>query len=290
METSTCSCTIAKLKSAEGKEKTKVMVKPRAATTIDLQWQTKQFRDEYKKGATIGTNDPTRRSVALNVVGKVYPPVVVFPSETMTFNGVSNEEPHQAKAAVFSVDRPDLKIKKLSTTRPEFLVPQFRPLSPEECKMLKVKAGLEVIVEMKPGMPLGRFQDEIVIETDHPMKSELKLTVAGNTTGPISVIPDRVSIQSVSSSQGGSRDLTILVRGGKPTTFTVAYHPKKVRVEITPDDTPTQKGRYKMSVIVPPGTAAGPIEDLIVLKTDHPKASEMKIPVNILISNAGGAG
>jgi Protein of unknown function (DUF1573) len=289
MESSTCSCTIAKLKS-EGEEKKKVVVKPRAATTIDLQWQTKQFRDEYKKGANIGTNDPTRRSVSLNVVGKVYPPVVVFPSETMTFNAVSNEEPHQAKVAVFSVDRPDLKIKKLSTTRPEFLVPQFRPLSPEECKLLKVKAGLEVIVEMKPGMPLGRFQDELVIETDHPMKSELKLTVAGNTTGPISVIPDRVRIPSVSSSQGGSRDLTILVRGGKPTTFTVAYHPKKVRVEITPDDTPTQKGRYKMSVIVPPGTAAGPLEDLIILKTDHPKASEIKIPVNILISNAGGAG
>ena len=112
------------------------------------------------------------------------------------------------------------------------------------------------------------------------------MTIAGNTTGPISAIPDRVRMQSVSSSQGGSRDLTILVRGERPTTFTVAYHPEKVKVEITPDDTPTQKGRYKMSVIVPPGTAAGPIEDMIILKTDHPKVGEIKIPVSILISNA----
>jgi Protein of unknown function (DUF1573) len=287
MESSTCSCTIAKLSSKEGEEKKKVVVKPKDSTKIDLQWQTKMFHDEYSKGATIGTNDPSRRSITLNVKGKVFPPVIVFPNEMITFNAVSNEEPHQAKIAVFSVDRADLKIKKISTSRPEFLVPQFRPLSPEECKQLKVKGGLEVTVEMKPGMPLGRFQDELAIETDHPLKSDVKVTIAGNTTGPISAIPDRVRMPGVSSSQGASRDSTLLVRGERPTTFTVAYHPEKVKVEVTPDDTPTQKGRYKMSVIVPPGTAAGPIEDIIILKTDHPKAGEIKIPVSILISNAG---
>jgi hypothetical protein len=286
MESSTCSCTIAKLSSKEGEEKKKVVVKPKDSTKIDLQWQTKMFHDEYSKGATIGTNDPSRRAVSLVVKGKVYPPVIIYPNEMMVFNGVSNEDTHQSKIAVFSVDRPDLKIIKVTTTRPEFLVPQFKPLSPEDCKALKVKGGMQVIVEMKPGMPLGRFQDELVIETDHPLKSGVKLTIAGNTTGPISAIPDLVRMQSVSSNQGGSRDSMLLVRGERPTSFTVAYHPEKVKVEITPDDTPTQKGRYKMSVIVPPGTAAGHIEDIIILKTDHPKAGEIKIPVNILISNA----
>ena len=37
---------------------------------------------------------------------------------------------------------------------------------------------------------------------------------------------------------------------------------------------------------MPPGTPAGEIDGDIVLKTDHPKASELKIPVIILISNA----
>jgi hypothetical protein len=41
-------------------------------------------------------------------------------------------------------------------------------------------------------------------------------------------------------------------------------------------------------VTIAPGTAAGPIEsDDIVLKSDHPNVSEMKIPVNILISKSG---
>ena len=286
MESSTCSCTIAKLSTKEGQEKKKVVVKPKDSTKIDLQWQTKMFHDAYPKGATIGTNDPSRRSITLNVKGKVFPPVIVYPNEMITFNGVSNEEPHKATIAVFSVDRTDLKIKKISTSRPEFLVPQFKALTPEDCKQLKVKGGLQVTVEVKPGMPLGRFQDELLIETDHPLKSDVKVTIAGNMTGPISAIPDRVRMQGVLSGKGASRDSTLLVQGARPTNFTVAHRPEKVKVEITPDDTPTQKGRYKMSVIVPPGTAAGAIEDIIILKTDHPKAGEIKIPVSILISNA----
>ena len=59
-ESSTCSCTVAKLKSADGEEKKRLVVKPKDSTPIDLEWQTKMFHDEYTKGATIGTNDPTR--------------------------------------------------------------------------------------------------------------------------------------------------------------------------------------------------------------------------------------
>lgn len=81
--------------------------------------------------------------------------------------------------------------------------------------------------------------------------------------------------------------MTLLVRGGRSTKFEVAYHPEKINVTITPDDTQSQKGRYKMTVTVPPGTSAGPVDGDIILKTDHPSVSEMKIPVSILISNSG---
>ena len=53
------------------------------------------------------------------------------------------------------------------------------------------------------------------------------------------------------------------------------------------DDTPTLKGRYRMTVTVPAGTAAGPVNDQIVLRTDHPKVSQVEIPVNIYISRSG---
>jgi hypothetical protein len=42
-----------------------------------------------------------------------------------------------------------------------------------------------------------------------------------------------------------------------------------------------------MTVTVPPGTASGTVSGEIVLKTDNPKVSELKIPVSILIRRAG---
>jgi hypothetical protein len=38
---------------------------------------------------------------------------------------------------------------------------------------------------------------------------------------------------------------------------------------------------------VAPGTSAGPVDGDIILKSDHPRAGEMKIPVSVLISNKG---
>jgi hypothetical protein len=284
----TCSCTVAKLKSAEGEDKPKLVVKPHDSTKIDVEWLTKTFHDDYSQGVTFTTNDPAHESVSINVHGTVHPPVIMYPGETISFSSASNEEAQERKVAVFSMDRPGTKLTKLTTSRPELLVVRSQPLSAEDRKMLKTKdGGYWVIVEMKPGMPLGRFQEELMIETDHPLKSDIKVAISGTAVGPISVIPGRVRMSSVSSSQGASCDVTLSVRGGKPTNFEVVRHPEKLDVRITPDELSSQTGRYKMTVTVPPGTSAGPVDGEIVLKTDHPRAAEMKIPVTVLISNAG---
>ena len=60
-----------------------------------------------RRGATIGTNDPSRPFFTLNVKGVVYPPVSIYPPEMITLNGISNEEKTYATVAVFSMDMPD---------------------------------------------------------------------------------------------------------------------------------------------------------------------------------------
>ena len=288
MDHSTCSCTIAKLatKDAEGKEKPHVHVKPNGTTLIDLEWDTKTFPETaYHKSATIGTNDPSRRLFSLDVKGKVFPPVIVYPPEMITLNGISNEEVTRSTLAVFSMDMATMKITKITTSRPAFFVTKNEPLTNEARQHLNVPGGgYRVDLEVKPGLPLGRFSDEMVIETDHPLQKQVKVSISGYATGPISVVPDRVRMTNVSSRLGATHNLTLLVRGGKATKFDVVHKPEKIDVTIEPNETPTQKGRYRLTVSVPPGTPSGPVDDDIVIKTDHPRASEIKIPVWILIT------
>jgi len=278
-----CSCTIASL--GEGK---KELVKPGASKNVDLEWNTKTFENDYTQTATIGTNDLSRPTFTLLVRGKVFPPVVVVPPQMMTFGSISNEEPHKARVAVFSPDRPEMKITSVATSRPALIVTKLEPMTAEDCKQLKTKAGYRIEVEIKPGMPLGQFHEELVVQTDHPQRPEVKVSISGNANGPITVVPDNVRLPNVTSKAGASKEITLMVRGGKTTNFEVAYKPKNIEVEIAPNtDNPAMKGRYRVTTIVPPGTAPGWINDQIILKTDHPKASELKIPVNIFVSNSG---
>jgi hypothetical protein len=279
----TCSCTIAKLENNQ-----KATVKPGESTTIDLEWNTKNLAEDYSQGATFGTNDPAVDSFKLAVKGKNYPAVTVFPPEMIQFPTMSNEEPHHTRIAVFSQDRPSTKVLRVRSSRPAQIVSEFKPMTPAETKILKIEAGYNVIVGVLPGMPVGQFHEELIIETDHPKRSEVKMSVGGNVTGPISVVPPGLRVHDITT-KGTTRDLSVLVRGDKETHFEVLSAPEKLKVAVVPETSPGMKGRYRLSVTVPPGTPSGKILGMIILKTDHPLAGEVKVPVDILIlrSDAG---
>jgi hypothetical protein len=277
----TCSCTIAKLENGQ-----KAVIPPGESTTIDLEWNTKDFHEKYSQGATFGTNDPSHPTFQLTVAGDVYPPVSVYPPQLMQFPSISNEEPHDQSIAVYSQDRPKLKLTKLTTSKPNLIVAEATPLTEEDGKQLKIEAGYRVKVTVKPGMPVGQFHEELVIQTDHPNLPEVKVSVTGTVTGPIGAIPPRLRMANVPSRLGGTAEIILLVRGGRPTQFEVMYKPEQMEIAIVQDDTPTLKGRYRMTVTLPPGVPAGRVESQIILKTDHPQAGEVKIPVSLLVTKS----
>jgi hypothetical protein len=286
----TCHCTVAEFETAglaeEGTPAKKMIVEPGKSTRINLKWETREWKDvKYAQSATFGTNDPARPTFTVAVKGTVYPPIIIVPPQMISLPSVSTEDPTKAMIAVYSIDRPETKITKITTSRPAFIVAKAVPLNKEEAEHFKVKHGYRVEVEVKPGMPIGQFHDEIVIHTDHPRQSEEKVSIGGSVTGPISAIPPLVRVLNVTSRLGATKDVALLVRGEKSPKFEVARKPEQLEVAVDPDDSAT-RGRFRMRVTVPKGTAAGRVEGLIILKTDHPKVSELKIPVDIFISNA----
>ncbi len=140
---------------------------------------------------------------------------------------------------------------------------------------------------MKSGMPLGSFREEVVVHTDHPRQPEIRLTLLGRVVGPIVVSPDRLRLTNVSSSQGAEPELKIVVRGKRATKFEVVHTPPTFKAEVVPNEKGAQGGLYRLVVTIPPGIAPGTIDGEIVLKTDHPLASEVKIPVNVFVQDAG---
>jgi hypothetical protein len=284
-------CTVAKLakmRDSASESDSKEIVKPGESTEIEVEWKTKDAVGEFKKNVTIATNDPDRPEFLLNVHGQVHSPVVVLPEpaeNVITIGQIANDSSTFFTLAIFSPERPDLKILKVAPSKADLIVPTIVPLTTEELAQLNTKGGYRVNFEIKPGMPLGAMREELLIETDHPDMPKLQYTLTGVTSGPINLMPGNIRIVALHKNDSASGQLNMLVREGRPTEFTVAQKPENVDVSITPNDTPTQKGRYRLTVTVPPGRASGMIDGEIILKTDHPKVGELKIPVNIVLGS-----
>src|SRR5262249_40387181 len=152
LESSTCSCTIAKLKGVEGPEgeiHRTVVIEPGASKPIEVSWDTKHWVN-FAHSATIGTNDSTHRSITLAIMGKVQPSVIVHPSSVVDFGMISDEETREARITVFSGDWPQLKLTKLATSKPGLIVATSAPMTAEVAEKLKAQGGYRVTLEIKP--------------------------------------------------------------------------------------------------------------------------------------------
>ncbi len=291
LELTSCSCTVAQLKTVEGEPKKKVTIPPGKSAPLEVSWEARKWiPPRFGQMATLGTNDPDNATVILSVVGDIVAPVQVEPSESVDFAEISAEEPHRQTLTIVSPDRPELKLLKLASSKPGLIVVEAKPLTREELEQRKVKSGYKLTVEVKAGVSPGRFSEEIAIETDHPNRPSLKLAVVGSVYGPISLVPGRLVIPRVASRDGTSQDIRLIVRGAEKTQFKVASKPESLQVAIAPDDQAGAGGRYRVTVTVPPGTPPGVLDDPIVLETDDPRIHEVKIPIRIYVSSRSDAG
>jgi len=286
LEAPACSCTVAGFQDKDGRPTGSKVVPPKGQATIHLTWETRTFSGKYRKPATLLTNDPENPQLEFAAEGEVFPAVIVYPDTTMNFNEIStDEDEHVQVVAVYSPDRPELKITEITSSRPDVITATDEAMSPQNCKALKIEKGREIKVKIKRGLPLGAFYEELAIKTDHPLQSDVKINVTGKLVGPISLTPERARLFGVSGSNGGRGEVRILVRNQRPTRFEVAHAPDRFKVEITPDDKTGKPGRYLLTITIPPGMPTGLFDDTIVLKTDHPNAAELKVPVGGYVSD-----
>jgi len=283
-----CSCTIAQLgKPTSAESPSTLAIQPGSSEPIELTWNTRKVDGPYRKSARIGTNDPNRPEITLAVEGEVHPAVVTIPPDrSISFQTVNNDEPHTVSAFVTSSDYPDLKVIRAISSNPSLLGVETRAPTPEEAERFKIEKGVAIEVTLKATPILGAFAEEVVLETDHPRQKELHFNVIGKVTGPITVAPERVVLRNATTGKGsGIAELILWARGRSSVQIVVDKKPPGLDVAIEPVPMPAgSKGsKYKMTVKVVPGTAAGPIDDEIVLKTDAPQANEVRVPVDVLV-------
>ncbi len=220
LDSTSCSCTVAQLKNKEGEPKKTVTIAPGESLPMEIDLGGQEVGPPVRPVGHAGHQrpgqchgDPGGHRNDRRPGG----------GSTFRIRSRSRSSPPRSPldqtVAIVSPDRPDLKLTKLVSSKPGLIVAEAKPMAPAELERRKVKAGYDVTVEIKPGMSQGRFSEELVIESDHPNRPSLKLTITGRTYGPISVIPNGLVMPSVASRKGGSQDLSLIVRGADRDAF-----------------------------------------------------------------------
>lgn len=213
----TCKCTVGAL----GKEN----VLPGETADVTLTWQAKSYAREFRQSATIETNDQGKfREIVFSVSGQVLQ-LAMPDTPLMKFSRVSRSDPQSFVTKVYGFRDKDLVITGHTFTEndiAEYFDIKTEPLPRDEWEDSEAKSAIEVTVNIKPGLPLGRNRQIIVLETNKgdiaPMDVAVEMTVVSDISvlGRASRFDDEMNLLkfgSVNSAKGETERLHLMVKG-----------------------------------------------------------------------------
>jgi hypothetical protein len=295
-----CKCTI-----SEVNEKP---IPPGSASKVTVQWSGKGNLGEFEQTANILTNDPARPQITLTINGRLTTAVRLDPAD-LVFTRITAGEKAQGKFRVYGYLAEPFHITEYKLDNPKFaglFAFHARPLSPEQLKEDQdAKAGCEVEVTIKPGLPVGPLREKIVLSTAYSSHPTVELPVSGRVSSEIAIVGrgwaeenGLLELGTVNGRVGGQYTLSLFASG--PHHAEIKYGPVELdpdlldvlRVDLGPT-APVNDGamsRTTLTITIPPGSP--PANHLgsdtgklgqIKIKTSHPNVPMLRILVRFAV-------
>lgn len=291
----TCKCTISKLENR--------FIQPEEIVDVTLEWTPKDYSPEFRQSARIHTNDPNNPTIKLVVTGQVTFAVRMVPND-LVFSSISSDKESLGRIRVYGYREKTVKIEKHEFSNREIeehFDLNIRPLSEDELdKEPGALSGLELIVRIKPGLPLGAIRQTIRLTTNIEELDTLEIPVLGSVVSDISVLGrnfdshnNLLDLGLVKSSKGAKVKLFILVKGPYQETVTLTIgkiDPDDVLRVTIGDPIKNSSGKslsYPLTIEIPAGSRA--VNRLgsrqakrgkILIESTHPTAKQIQLYVS----------
>ncbi len=259
-----CKCTISEVNEQP--------IPPGSSAKVAVQWSGKGNLGEFQQTANVLTNDPARPQITLTINGRLTTSVRLDPVE-LVFTRITAGEEAKGKVRLYGYLAEPFQITDIKVDKPKvagLFDFHSRPLSPEQLKEDQdAKAGYEVEVTIKPGLPVGPVREKILLSTSYSSHPTLELPVSGRVSGEIAIVGrgwveenGLLDLGTVSGRTGGRYTLSLFAVG--PHHAEIVYGP----VEIVPDSadvlkvevgqtTPVNNGamsRTTLTIVIPAGS------------------------------------
>lgn len=295
-----CSCTVSDMKADKTYE-----IPVGEQREVELTWNPKAAEPEFVKTADIFTNDCENEVLILEVRGRVEEMLSITPVGGWSLRDVERNKPEVRTAEIYSAVLDEFKITSIDTSG-EHIKTSYEPLSAEKLTTLQAKSGYQVTMTLDPkDLKHGAIKESVTVHTDVDGVKEVPFSISGNFLGPITgrpYHPEGVDTSAMKwrpdilhtdlgefSGKKGGEGWYKLVVADMPEgeTFKVnevdsSSEYVTATIESLPNPT---AGRQHFLVTfhvkpgTPPGSYQGKKSAKVVLKTNHPRAEEIKFYV-----------
>jgi hypothetical protein len=254
------------------------IIPPGGVGQVTLQVNTTGYRGKITKSARVTSNDPAQRKSKIYLAMNVRSYLVVEPGTKIVLRGTVGEDVRRV-VRIRPVDDQPLEITKVQSNLGSAI--DYKLNRKDESNQYE----LEVVSKATERKTASGF---ITLHTNHPKKKVVKLSVHIRIRPELEAWPNTITFQQGSQTGSTSREnkrvLTILNTRGKDfRILELSYNKSYFQVRSLGQIEKAAK-RQKLEVVafmdkLPGGRVQ--FQDILTIKTDSPRAGELRIPLTI---------
>lgn len=247
-----------------------------SSAEILIDWDTSRLRGEVKGQAVLAFDDPQIAEVVLTLRGTVVPSIEILPRPAVYISQFSGEK----KSASLRIR--NNRQKPLNLVRLESKGEHFQA----GYKVLEEGKLFEITVNVPADTPVGRYRESLVVHTNDPLLEKIHLEINALVKADVFINPEVVDFGRVSRARIQSnpevlnfltQTLVINRREGEMSFKDITSDIVFIRVNHEPAG---RSAAFRVDVgLNAESLVNGQFEGQIIISTDDPDFSELRIPV-----------
>lgn len=245
-------------------------IPPGGEGNIDVTFKTGSSRGgKLEKTITVTTNDPGQQTIRLKVSAEVKVVLDTNPSR-LSFGQIKKGGEAVRYAALTGSDKDSVKITSVESNN-QYLKVDTNLKGFESDKQKQIR------VSLRPGMKIGRFNERVILHTDHKERKDLTLYVMGEIVGNIVVTPNFLHFGMFE--HGKSIERIITVRAAADNTFKVLEIKSTVPDVVTGLETVRPGKEYRIRATLKESFAGDILRGQLLIKTNDKDQGMIEVNV-----------
>ena len=262
---------------------------------------------KFSQGGVVVSNDPDNREIQLTVEGIFTNPVVTQPSSVNLSRVVAGTS-RTATIQFYGFENEPLQLVAATWENREHFDFHWEPTTiisePDEADTFfsQAKSVVKGTVTIKPGVPVGSFQEQFQVETNYPSQTNVVFFVSGQvTSGNVSISGTGYNNQTgiadlgrtIMGERGTPRELSIQFRGTMAQSASVRVNtvePAWIRAELSPPRDVGPIRSFTLTIEIPEDAPTGSYvfggdgqQAYILLETTDETMSVLRIPLQFVV-------